>query len=245
MNNSLRWFLGSFFFFITFCIYAQFESFPCKCCNPNLKDLFKGEVYKSLYIQGCDGSGHENLSSSFLMPSGTPPKIIEYADGPANDAAYVEWTCRYSVGRISDNDPKTAWVEGVQGQGIGEVLIVPCLDLKKPVKIWAGFGKSDAVFSSNSRPKKIRTVVIRTPHGDPTQYGAEYKDLTIIAEGTAFLIDKNGYQNLPVPKFNIELYLPKDFDQKVEYQYFLGIEILEVYPGSKYEDTCISEITNE
>jgi hypothetical protein len=245
MNNSLRLFLGSFFFFVPFCIYAQFESFPCKCCNPSLKDLFKGEILKSLYIHSCEGPGLDVLSSSFLLPAGTPPKIIEYKDGPSDDAAYVEWTCRYSVGKISDNDPKTAWVEGVEGQGIGEVLIVPCLDLKKPVKIWAGFGKSDAIFISNSRPKKIRTVVIRTPHGDAIQDGTVYKDLTLIAEETASLTDKNGYQNLPVPKFKIETYLPKDFDQKIEYQYFLGIEILEVYPGSKYEDTCISEITNE
>lgn len=245
MNNSLRWFLGSFFLFVSFCINAQFESYPCKCCNPGLKDLFKGEILKSLYIHGCEGPGLGNLSSSFLLPAGTPPKIIEFKDGPPDDAAYVEWTCRYSVGKISDHDPKTAWVEGVKGQGIGEVLIVPCLDLKKPVKIWAGFGKSDAVFSSNSRPKKIRTVVIRSPRGEAAQDGTVYKDLTLIAEGTALLIDKNGYQNLPVPKFKIETYLPKDFDQKVEYQYFLGIEILEVYPGSKYEDTCISEITNE
>jgi hypothetical protein len=245
MKNSLRLFLSYLFLFIPSFVYAQFESFPCKCCNPILKDLFKGETLKSLYVHSCNGPGLGNLSSSFLLPGGTPPKIIESTDGPPDDAAYVEWSCRYSVGKISDNDPKTAWVEGAEGQGIGEVLIVPCLDLKKPVKIWTGFGKSDALFAANSRPKKIRTVVIQSPRGDATQYGKVYKDLKLVAEETTLLLDKNGYQELPVPVFKTESYLPKDFDKKVEYQYFLGLEILEVYPGSKYEDTCISEITNK
>jgi hypothetical protein len=245
MNNLRRWFPGTLFFFLSICIHAQFESYPCKCCNTGLKDLFKGEVLKSIYIHGCEGPGLGDLSSSFLLPSGTPPKIIESNDGPPDDAAYVKWTCRYSVGNISDNDPKTAWVEGVEGQGIGEVLIVPCLDFKRPVRIWAGYGKSDEVFMSNSRPKTIRAVIIRSLHGEPVQEGTVYNSLSIIAEETVSLADKNGYQNLPVPEFNVESYLPADFDHKVEYQYFLGIEIKEVYPGSKYEDTCISEITNE
>lgn len=158
MNNSLRWFQGFFFFYISLCVSAQLESFLCKCCNPDLKDLFKGGILKSLYIHSFEGPGLDNFSSSFLLPAGTPPEII-------------------------------------------------------------------------------RTVVIRTPQRDATQDGTVNKDLTLIEEEPESLTDKNGYQNLPVPKFIVESYLPKDFDQKVEYQYSIGIEILEVYPGSKYEDT--------
>ena len=157
MKNSLPYFFFSFFFLTTLSLKGQMESFPCKNSNPELKNLFKGQIIKSLNVHECYGPGLGNLSSSFLMPSGPAPKIIEDTEGgPPNDDAYVNWTCTYTVGKITDNDPKTAWVEGVKGYGTGEVIIVPCLDLTKPVKIWAGYGKSEAVYSTNSRPKKVR-----------------------------------------------------------------------------------------
>ena len=48
-----------------------------------------------------------------------------------------------------------------------------------------------------------------------------------------------------ISEFKIESYFAQDINEKVEFKYFPGLEILEIYPGSKYEDTCISEITNE
>jgi hypothetical protein len=225
---------------------GQFESYPCNCCNTKLKDLFNGSVLEKIYVHDCKGAGLHELSSSFLMPEGTPPKIIESPEGgPPDDAAYVNWTCKYSMGNISDEDPKTAWVEGVEGPGIGEVLIVPCLDLKKSARIWIGYGKSDAIFIANNRPKKVRTVIVRAELQGAVQVGFNYENLTIIADRIVSLEDKNGYQNLPIPEFTIESYYSKHFESNSEYKYFLGVEILDVFLGSKYNDTCISEISNE
>ncbi|HUX96891.1 MAG TPA: hypothetical protein VMV47_14245 [Bacteroidales bacterium] len=247
MKKLLKGFIIIFLLSVSIVLSAQMESFPCNSSNPQLKSLFKGGVIKSLNIHGCYGPGLGNLSSTFLMPTGKAPKIIESeTEGePPNDDAYVNWTCTYSPGKISDNDPKTAWVEGVKGTGIGEVLIVPCLDLAKPVKIWAGYGKSQTVFTSNSRPKKIRTVIIRAELGGGAQYGTDYENLKVISEGVVILGDKNGYQNLSIPKFKVDTFFSQISNSYVKYEYLLGIEILEVYPGTKYEDTCISEIVNE
>ena len=180
------------------------------------------------------------------MPEGEPPSIIEDPNGGVpDDAAYVNWTCRYSVGKISDGDPKTAWVEGVKGPGIGEVLVVPCLDLKKPVKIWAGYGKSNAIFKANNRPSVLRLVIVRAEKYGAPQEGYIYENLKVIAEGKVTLEDKNDYQSLQIPDYTPESYFSQRFNENTEYMYFLGIEILDIYKGSKYDDTCISEITND
>ena len=245
IGNMHKYFLAASLLFIPLFLTAQNESFPCNCCNTNLKVLFKGEVLKQFYVHYCYGSGLQDLSSSFLIPEGTPPEIIENTDGPPDDAAYVNWTCRYSVGSISDSNTKTAWAEGIDGPGIGEVLIVPCLNLKKPAKIWVGYGKSDSTFFKNNRPKKLRTVIVRAEFNGATQSGIIYENLVVFAERIFSLEDKNGFQNLPIPEYTVDSYFSSRLNNKSDYKYFLGIEILDIYPGSKYDDTCISEITNE
>ena len=56
------------------------------------------------------------------------------------------------------------------------------------------------------------------------------------------LIDRNGFQPLGIPNFSKGTY---EFQgQQWEYNYWLVIEILEVYPGTKWTDTCISEVRN-
>jgi len=245
MNRLPKGLIIIFLLSIPIGLYAQMESFPCKSSNPELKGLFKGDIIKYLNIHDCYGNGLGNCSSSFLLPSGAAPKIIETEGEPPDDGAYVNWTCTYSAGNISDNDPKTAWVEGVKGTGIGEVLIVPCLDLSRPVKIWSGYGKSESAFTANCRPKKIRTVIVRADPGGFSQYGKNYENLKVIAEGVVSLSDKNQYQNLAIPKFTFDSFFSKTFNTYKKYEYILGIEILEVYQGTKYDDTCISEIVNE
>jgi len=225
-------------------IFAQEESFPCKEANPLLKELFNGQGLENLYIHDCYGPGLQALSSSYLKASGVAPKIIEDPDGGIpEDTDYVNWTCKYSMGNISDNNPSTAWVEGVKGYGIREVLIVPCLDLTKPVEIWGGYGKSTASFSTNSRPKTVRLIIIQAQMEGATQYGSIYKNLHMVSQSIAELEDINDYQSLKIPYYKPASYL-KIGDQQ-RYNYFLGIEIMDVYKGSKWDDTCISEIRNK
>lgn len=222
---------------------AQEESFPCKKANPELKNLFNGEALDFLYVHNCYGAGLHGMSSSYLKAGGTAPKIIEYEDEIPDDQAYVAWTCKYSMGNIGDDNPATTWVEGVEGYGIGEVLIVPCLDLNKPIKIWAGYGKSSNSFTSNSRPSVVRLVIIQAEVEGATQYGAIYKNLHVVSQSKVELRDINAYQSLDIPFFKPGTY--KKDSQQWDYNYFLGLEIVEIYKGSKWDDTCISEIRNE
>ena len=134
--------------------------------------------------------------------------------------------------------------KGVKGYGIGEAIIVPCLDLKKPVEIWAGYGKSSSIYQSNSRQSKIRITIVQAELYGPTQYGTVYKNLKIIEENVVKLKDINNYQNLSIPEYEKETYFSEQYGSEVEYNYFLGIQIIEVYKGAKWDDTCISEIRN-
>jgi hypothetical protein len=219
------------------------ENFSCKCCNSSLKVLLEGKSVDKLYVHGCSGTGMGNMATSFLMPSGTPPKIVE-VEGEAPDYSPLEnFTCRYSPGLVTDGDVKTAWVEGVDDYGIGELIIVSCIDLKKPLQIWAGYGKSPEIFAQNSKPKKIKTLIIRGDNPGYTQYGTWYYNLQVIKQMDVELKDFNGFQPLTIPSFEITTYVDLN-ENKTEYNYFLGIVIMDVFKGTKWSDTCISEIKN-
>ena len=123
--------------------------------------------------------------------------------------------CKYAPISLIDADPKTAWVEGAKGQGIGAEVIMPrLLNPNKPVKIWSGYGKSKSLFYANSRPKKIKITIIqgREDYGDAhdaSGCGHHYAKLKNVAEQVVTLKDMNAYQKLPIPKFDVKQY--KDF----------------------------------
>ncbi len=223
---------------------AQEESFPCSDHNPYLKQFFSSGHLDNLYVHSCFGEGLGGMCSSFLMPSGDPPEIIEDPDGPPDDGAYVAWTCRYSPGNLQDGNIATAWVEGEPGQGIGEIVIVPCLNLDEPVEIFAGYGKSEKLFSDNSRPRRIRLAVIEAKMEGHTQYGILYNDLNIITDTIAELKDLPEFQRVEIPDFDKRKYVWDGNNTEMECAYFLGIEIRDVYAGSRWDDCCISEIRN-
>ena len=215
---------------------------------------------------------------------GTCPGF-SYSEGIGNEASgftntYLkssDQVCRYAPINTTDGDPRTAWAEGVKGSGIGAEIIIPkVLDVNKPVEIWAGYGKSEALFYANNRPKKVLVSILKArPWGDwidahdmsGCSWG--YGDFQTVASSTIHLKDINGYQELRLPNFIVERYkdLPESYysmdgtdryyyEESIkgggkpmeetfwDHAYFLKLEILEVYEGDKYNDTCISEIRN-
>lgn len=114
--------------------------------------------------------------------------------------------------RVLDGDLKTAWVEGADGQGLGESLGIVLDDVYtvNGFYIYAGYQKSDDLYYKNSRPKEIEIL---------------FSDGTI---NTIELEDVIGMQNVKFP-------------HSVETS-GIEITINSVYAGNKYEDTAISEI---
>ena len=135
--------------------------------------------------------------------------------------------CRYSPTNVWDGDTHTAWVPAAGTDGIGESLIVPWPSGRR-AKIWAGYGKSPELFRANNRPKLIRVYQLEME-------GVANDNSFIVRNSTeTTLRDFNGFQPLPLPPF---------FDGGDDVPgYGFAIEILSVYPGTKYHDTPISEV---
>lgn len=118
----------------------------------------------------------------------------------------------HSAQRIWDGSLDKAWVEGADGQGIGESVLVKfntkCL--VKGIHLYAGYQKSESLYYKNSRPSKI---------------GLEFSDGSY---DTYELDDIYGKQTIQFP------------DSIVAKSFRIVIE--DVYEGKKYSDTVISEI---
>lgn len=218
--------------------------------NVELKNWTEGKEVSSLYLFGCGPGWADNISTSFLKASGKPPAKpvaagVEYEiDEEWEDylIAYDEWTCKYGANNLMDGNPATAWVEGVKGYGVGEIVMIVDVDLKRAIQIWNGYGKSEALHKYNGRVKSANTYVVRSQYGGATQCGTVYSNFLPVASSRVELKDHNGFQTLIVPDFEKETY---EFQgSQREYDYWLALEILDVYPGTKWEDTCISEVRN-
>ncbi len=119
----------------------------------------------------------------------------------------------YGPRNLTDGDDKTAWVEGSNGQGLGEFVVLE-FDSPRTVRgltIRNGYDKSADIFAKNSRAKDVE---LRFSSGESV---------------AATLSDQPGPQHLalsePIKANWVELI------------------IRSVYPGSKYADTAIDEIS--
>jgi hypothetical protein len=159
--------------------------------------------------------------------------------------ALVTWDCQYSAYNLRDGNSSTAWVEGVEGDGIGEVVLVRYIDIAKPVKIWAGYGKSAAVFKANNRPAKVKVYLLGSNCSIASQSNVHYKPLRVASAREIVLQDVNAFQLLLLPPIQKPIKTePCEYNEGAEFFYFLAIEILSVYKGTLFHDTCISEIQN-
>lgn len=143
--------------------------------------------------EDCSHSGDTTLCASSVLPA---------AQGNI-----------YGPRNLTDGNDKTAWVEGSDGQGLGEFVVLE-FDSARAVRglvIRNGYDKSPDIFTKNSRVKDIE---LRFSSGDSIQ--ATLKD----EPGTQYVT-----LNQPIRAKWIELV------------------IRSVYPGSKYSDTAINELS--
>lgn len=137
----------------------------------------------------------------------------------------------YSPSMAIDGDPATAWVEGAIGAGIGESLsvwigpyvgkMVGCYGVKR-IGIINGYAQDEKLYVSNNRVKQLQVTYAFT---------LEERDHT----GTeAFIFDLEETLEMQY----LELPYPVPISQ-------LTLTIQEVYPGSRWDDSCIAEVAME
>lgn len=124
---------------------------------------------------------------------------------------------------VADDDPATAWVEGVKGRGEGEALEWwgPELTKAKSFRVFVrnGFQKSDKLFRANARPRKVKLEPLVQAETGPQVTGTALE---------TELKDVKGWQEvrLPVP-------------EKVQ---GFRLTLVSTYPGTAYDDTCLSDV---
>ncbi len=120
----------------------------------------------------------------------------------------------YGADNIHDSDIRTAWVEGKDDYGIGESITLQSTGAHiEQISIWNGYQKSPELYFQNSRPKSLKLYI-----NDQPMYVLALED------------------SRAVQYFTIEGTKTIDGPRRLRF------EIIEVYPGSKWKDTAISEI---
>ncbi|MBR3454301.1 MAG: hypothetical protein IKH26_03150 [Bacteroidaceae bacterium] len=156
-------------------------------------------------------------------------------------SGHCSWYCGGEVQRVTASShlkaqgrfnylPKNAhdftfdavWAEGAEGQGIGEWLeyeFAGACPRVTAVKILPGHVKTKAAWEANSRPKYIKVYYLGKP--------------VCILD----LQDERAMQYFDLEKFG-----PFGYHNSDKPTWRLRFEILDVYPGTKYQDTVISEL---
>lgn len=246
------------FFFAPSPVHAQYgERHPLNTGNPVLKTMGPGFHLDTLIDDPAEYKA--GWASSFHPAEGKSPPEPDY--DKYNDAliaddekvfdseltkidAYAEWESMYSASRAQDGDTTTCWA--VSGTGIGEVLLAK-VDTMQEVFIYTGFQKSLDLFKKNSRPRKVMVYVLEPTYKEATPSAVAYMEVNVVASHEVELKDTFGKQTLPIPAYwptTVKTHPDGTPLDDPIYQSFVAIKILSVYPGSKYADTCISEISN-
>jgi hypothetical protein len=221
-------------------VFSQiYEGKACNEGNPNLKALFSSGNISDFSAEWYGNTGkYSAWTSSQLTASGTAPEIkdVDSEDHEKSVKSNHTWTCMYSVESLRDGNPKTAWAEGAEGKGIGEIVISQ-INVSKKIEIWTGYGQSEELFKANGRPKEIKVYVLQANWWEDMQGSVKYSKFAILKESTHTLEDKNAYQTLPIGDVSTLL---KETD--ADNDTFIAIEILSIYEGTESTNTCISEI---
>lgn len=158
----------------------------------------------------------------------------------------------YEQFKIWDKDLSTAWVEGAPGNGIGEWIVIDVRGqyqgltdkdsdtdkkIKTELKINNGFCKSEKTFKNNNRVKKAKITFYEVPVQVGQSKTIAIEDPQIFYETEIELKDTMDEQTFSF------ISSPKVQDPDNTLDLYLKLTILDVYPGEKFQDTCISEMS--
>jgi hypothetical protein len=147
----------------------------------------------------------------------------------ASSALSPNGKINYDPGNVKDSNKSTAWVEGVNGYGIGEKIKFTTnisynygtiLELDS-IGIINGYAKNLTAFNENSRVKKLIIKASRE-----TAFDYEEGDKPLV-----FVFTLKDTPEIQYLKFKTPVHATE-----------IEMEIADIYKGSKYPDTAISEI---
>jgi len=122
---------------------------------------------------------------------------------------------RYGAMNVVDKNPQTAWAEGAAGYGINEWIQIERDGLENVARILIsnGYHKSQELYDKNGKLRKFR---LDFSDGQYIYYEVD-KDITSLK--------------------NVKVIFNKPVSTN-----FIKLTVLDAFGGSKYEDTCITDI---
>src|SRR6056297_1718024 len=197
-------------------------------------------------ITGCREVNTSNHFTLMLENGVGATSQLDKPDSP------MEWG-KYHPKNLRDGDNATCWCEGEKdGYGVGETVYLSVPWHVDGMSIRNGYHKSRELYEQNSRVKKadIAFHVAVPVAGHVTQAGQEYT-LYSTGEKTTVTFDDRMEEITFSPDVDysrISALVKKLRDENKkdpagEMKLVAGLTINEVYHGSKYKDTCISEIS--
>lgn len=189
------------------------------------------------------GSGNRQVWATSELP---------HPDDDQED--YFAFDKRYGAFNLFDKDLATAWVEGEDDSGIGVSLFLRIPENLRRIDIFNGYGKSRSLYEKNNRVKAFKIAVYTGVHPDGylSENGLGYLAKKYSREYPLHVKDSFGMQSLEFPFSWDELYAfrdsviasyPTDHDvPMVEAAFIIQLEIADIYKGSSWDDTCISEM---
>lgn len=174
----------------------------------------------------------------------------------------------FSIRNLGDGDPDNCWAEGAPGPGIGQRIYHVLHSRPESLVVVNGWAKSETAFREHGRVKAFRATVLHAMwlEGDYAGAGervlcSDYREARRLD-----LADVRGRQAMPLgfDWAGLEVSAQRaarDFEREYGDRIaararqtggegygrmdVLCLEITEVYPGEKCDDTCVSELEVE
>ena len=157
---------------------------------------------------------------------------------------------------IGEDDTSTAWVEGAEGDGIGEWVIVPVKpcneiteerlsgsrkhrydgDFTVSLFVCNGYQKSLDLYRKNNRVREAKISVYAAAYSAGQDDAYLLWNPECIYEEVITVPDENYSEH--------DFFMPFPEKYSTEFcELYLKLEIRSVYKGTKYSDTCISNMS--
>ena len=161
--------------------------------------------------------------------AGLPPvggTELGHGEGKASSELAESGGLVHRAGRVADDQRATAWCEGSADDGIGQwvELRAPCFDDAVAwIGVVPGYASKPETFAKNNR---VRLATLSLSVAAPGAAAAP------VWSGAVGFSDDARMQYVNVPTVQC----PKGAEAVIR------LQIQEVYAGTKYRDTCVSEI---
>ena len=195
-------------------------------------------------FKNFDLNKHKQLKISYNIKNFYFAKLYEkYGTrffGISAASELKEGSTIFSASNLLDGDCNTAWVEAKDDFGKNEKIKIESVhgnELITQLLLVNGFRKSSKTYYENNRVKKIALYVDGIRLGEMTFPDRPYHPVNM-----SNILDEGELLNLCGDFFASDTRKTWTNAAAFHVDKNIEIEILEVYPGTKYNDTCISDI---